>query len=156
MHQITLTDSQFEKIKASGILEEKEEFVEIDQKVWSLKMCGIHEWNWKNLDDDYNLLARANVFLTEAEAIKADNKHLALGNIQKFMRENGIEVLKNPDWKDSTEKRQISGYDLWRDSVDISDYYNVNTSPFGLIFSTREDREKVADSCKEDIKVLYS
>ena len=136
-------------------LQQDKEFIKIGQNYFYLNGYGISEITGDNGNLDNKLLARANVYLTKEEAQKADNKRLALGTIQKFIRDNDLEF--EPDWQNNSQtKYQITGWNYEEDDV-ITNYFSFKkTSPFNLIFYSGIDRQKVLENCKEELKTLLS
>ena len=148
---IELTSAQIEAIKASGILEKKE-FIKEGQSYWYLEDFSFSESSWKNDEVEEALLSRANVYLTEQEAIDADKRRLALGTIKKFIRENNLEFT--PDWENEETRWQVTGWDYNKDSVSINYWTKINDSQHNLVFESQEDLEKVLENCKEELKTL--
>jgi hypothetical protein len=108
---------------------------------------------WKNDNIDNGFLARAEIYRTKEEAQKADEKRLALGRIRKYIHENGLEFV--PNWKNENEdKYQIIGWDYDDDMPDKGWYCYIDRSCHNLIFRSEEDRQKVLDNCKDDLRIL--
>jgi len=151
---IKLTAEQVKEVVENAT--NKKEFIKDRQDYWFLDSCGIvkaKEYNSSAWNMEH--LVRNNIYLTEAEAQKADDKRLALGTIMQYIRDNDLEFV--PNWEDDNEyKYQISG---WSYEVDrpINDLYSVvNTSPHDLVFKSKKDCEKVFDNCKDEIKTLLT
>jgi hypothetical protein len=148
---LTLTDEQVEEVvKNAG----KKEFIKEGQEYWYLYWGGQENCTWQNDNIDKARLARANVYLTEKEAKKADNKRLALGTIQAYIRDNGLEFT--PDWKDTTDKYQIIGWNYVLNNVNHGCSDDINYSQHNLIFKSAEDLQKVLDNCREELIVLLT
>jgi hypothetical protein len=149
---LTLTDEQVEEVlKNAG----KKEFIKEGQKYWFVREIGIDNDHWVHATSvDIERLERANVYLTEEEAQKADNKRLALGTIQAYIRDNDLQFT--PNWEYNNWKWQITGWSYEGDCELYNQYYYNDESKYDLIFKSEEDRQKVIDNCKEELRILLT
>jgi hypothetical protein len=148
---VQLTSEMVEQIVKNAT--EKKEFIKIGQIYWFLDDIRFDCKKWENNEFDNYRLARGNVFLTEEAAKKAENKRLALGTIQQYIRDNDLEFEPNWYYREQM-KWQICGWDYTRNNCLYDWPYSYNTSKHNLIFKTAEDRLKVIDNCAKELEVL--
>jgi hypothetical protein len=152
-----LTEEQVEEllqqIKDAGIFKEKKEVLEKGQEYWYLAEDEYSNTIFQNDGFDEAILARDNVYLTEEEARKADEKRVALGTIRAFIRKNDLEFT--PDWEDGEEiKYQITGWQYEEDEMSIDRWTKWDESKYNLVFKSEEDRQKVLDNCTGELEFL--
>lgn len=132
----------------------KKPFLEKGQEYWSLDVDKIIRLTNKNDDIDKRILARDNIYLTEEEVKKADNKRLALGTIRQYMRDNDL-IWNDVDWNDGTQNKwQITGWNYDNKEVILEKLWATDCSQHNLIFKLAEDMQKVLDNCSEELKTL--
>ncbi len=161
---LNLSNEELEKIKeemaSHGLLKNKEKkgLPSIGERFWVLPNTGTLEtWTFHDDETDKGVISRGNFYLTREEAIKEDERRLALGRIQKFIRDNDIDAPCNgwtPDFEYGSYKYQISGWNYSGNVADTTVYAKFDDSKHGLTFKTAEDRQAVIDNCAKDLEIL--
>ena len=111
--------------------------IDCDERVLKTDIC---------ISDDWNL------FTDKQNAIKFDNKLIALKQIWKWHLMNDWFI---PNWK-YWEQQKIyityNSYDKYFDTISYN-YYRMNT--FLPYFSTKEIAEKCIKECEDYLKILF-
>jgi hypothetical protein len=93
-----------------------------------------------------------NYFLTREEAEKQAKKMKALYNIKKYIIDNGLYF--EPDWSDGNQAKFSIVCDKGNFHFIVTHDWN---SPLQIgYFKSKEDVEKVINTCKEDLEILFN
>lgn len=159
---MNLSNEEFERIReemvSKGLMEKKDKGLpKVGDCYWLLDSVGTEVWTFDNDVFENGAISRGNFYLTEEEAKKADERRLALGRIQKFIRENDIDAPCTgyiPDFSDGGYKYQITGWNYTYDEVSLNSYIKFDESQYNLIFKTLEGRQAVLENCSKDLEIL--
>lgn len=92
------------------------------------------------------LMARQQVFRTEAEAIKADNWRIALTSIRRYIAKNNMGWKEGKQWRISWSRG---------DKNFKIDYWVCYVFPLNLDLSSEENAEKLLNDMEPEFKILF-
>lgn len=116
-------------------------------KKWEVLWSELYVFQWENID-----IIRAFCYPTEAEAIKARDKQLALYRIKEYCDEQWWEFV--PDWDNHNQKKYFIIYNAQICNYDIDFWY---TSQYYRVFYLAKPKhcEEIIEKFKDDLDILF-
>lgn len=151
---IELTPEQLEKIKASGILEEKKGwFVPSENDhYFYLAGTGIGDTTNSNINIDSAVFSRQQVFRTREEAEAADRLRIAITAVKKYCAEN---MPFEPDWGNTRQEKWLVTLNrktnIFYESVGYSSQLPLVIPYMG----SHIDVKRLIDDMKPELEIIF-
>lgn len=116
-------------------------------KKWEVLWSELYVFQWENID-----IIRAFCYPTEAEAIKARVKQLALYRIKTYAEEKRGEFI--PDWNNIEQKKFYIRYSHSEKNYDI--WHSTDTHVLMLFYVDKyEHCKEIIEKFKDDLDILF-
>lgn len=116
-------------------------------KKWEVLWSELYVFQWENID-----IIRAFCYPTEAEAIKARDKQLALYRIKTYAEEKRGEFI--PDWNRERSKKYYIVYNNREKGYEV--YLNEYMQKTNLFYLAEEEHcEEIIEKFKDDLDILF-
>lgn len=127
---------------------------DVGEEYWFISAVGIVDATvWGYLQVDKDIWTAGNGFFTEEEAVKENNKRLAVQRIKDYILEN--DMYFEPDWNTSNQTKYGICYNYGDRKLDwyvVSELKRSDVLPY---LATVEHWERVVTDCEEDLEIVF-
>lgn len=116
-------------------------------KKWEVLWSELYVFQWENID-----IIRAFCYPTEAEAIKARVKQLALYRIKTYAEEKRGEFI--PDWNDADQEKYFIAYNNRKKEYWVDYEYSRHFVNQIYLFEEEHCKE-IIEKFKDDLDILF-